>query len=347
MNRREFLKTLGGCAACGAIAYLAGRPFFAAAAEPAAAKKPPRARAKSVIEIWVWGGPSQLETFDPKPDAPHDYNGGFKAIPTNVPGIEISEFFPLLAKHADKYSLIRSMTHPYPGHETATYLMQTGRSPGGGRVYPAIGAVIAMFKSKEYRGELPPYVILTVPKGRFSEVGFLNERYSPLVTGGNPAAAKFIVDGIVPHHIGHILGVHEGIVHRHDLHVVVGQGGTEDQAADAPETIDTDLGFHRKKTPFNVRARQRHAVAEQNVCANVFLLRTPVYYHRAGDFATVKSDNIFPAGLWIIPRENGIFHNFSGKQGEKGLDGGKKLSYTEIANCLRKLMILCARRAGL
>ena len=198
MNRREFLKTLGGCAACGAIAYLAGRPFFAAAAEPAAAKKPPRARAKSVIEIWVWGGPSQLETFDPKPDAPHDYNGGFKAIPTNVPGIEISEFFPLLAKHADKYSLIRSMTHPYPGHETATYLMQTGRSPGGGRVYPAIGAVIAMFKSKEYRGELPPYVILTVPKGRFSEVGFLNERYSPLVTGGNPAAAKFIVDGIVP-----------------------------------------------------------------------------------------------------------------------------------------------------
>ena len=198
MDRREFLKTLAACAAFGAVAHVAGRPLLSAAAEAAAAKKPPRARAKSVIEIWVWGGPCQLETFDPKPNAPHDYNGGFKAIPTNVPGIEISEFFPLLAKHADKYSLIRSMTHPYPGHETATYLMQTGRSPGGGKVYPAIGAVVAMFKSKEYKGDIPPYVILTIPKGRFSEVGFLSERYSPLVTGGNPAAAKFIVDGIVP-----------------------------------------------------------------------------------------------------------------------------------------------------
>ncbi len=196
MDRREFLKSLAAFAAFGAVAHVAGRPLSAFAAETAA--KPLRARAKSVIEIWVWGGPCQLETFDPKPNAPRDYNGGFKAIPTNVPGIQISEFFPLLAQHADKYSIIRTMTHQFPGHETATYLMQTGREPGGGRVYPAIGAVIAMFRSKEYKGDIPPYVILTVPKGRFSEVGFLNERYSPLVTGGNPAAPRFIVDGIVP-----------------------------------------------------------------------------------------------------------------------------------------------------
>lgn len=154
--------------------------------------------ARSVIEIWVWGGPSQLESFDPKPDAPQDYSGGCKAIPTNVPGISISEFFPEMAKIADKYSIIRSMTHPHNGHETATYLMQTGRMPGGGTVYPAIGAVIAMFKSKEYRGDIPPYVILTIPKGRFSEVGFLSEEFSPLVTGGDPNAARFMVDGIVP-----------------------------------------------------------------------------------------------------------------------------------------------------
>lgn len=197
MNRRDFLKNMAALTALGAVTHIAGRPFSAFAAD-APAKIPLTPKARSVIEIWVWGGPCQLETFDPKPKAPRDYNGGFKAIPTNVPGIEISEFFPLLAKHADKYSLIRSMTHPYPGHETATYLMQTGRNPGGGKVFPAIGAVIAMFKSKDYKGDIPPYVILTVPKGRFSEVGFLSERYSPLVTGGNPAAAKFIVDGIVP-----------------------------------------------------------------------------------------------------------------------------------------------------
>jgi hypothetical protein len=161
-------------------------------------KPPRRATAKSVIEIWVWGGPSQLETFDPKPDAPKDYSNGLKAIPTNVPGVKISELLPKLAQQADKYSIIRSMTHPHRGHETATYLMQTGREPGGGFVFPAIGAVIAMFKSNEYKGDISPYVILTVAKGRFSEVGFLNASYSPLVTGGNPSQTRFVVDGIVP-----------------------------------------------------------------------------------------------------------------------------------------------------
>ena len=197
MNRREFLKVSAAAAACGLLGKFAS--FADASAVTAApAVGTLRKRARSVIEIWVWGGPCQLETFDPKPAAPRDYNGGFKAIPTNVPGIEISEFWPEMAKIADKYSIIRTMTHPHNGHETATYLMQTGRMPGGGTVYPAIGAVIAMFKRKEYRGDIPPYVILTIPKGRFSEVGFLSEEFSPLVTGGNPNAARFVVDGIVP-----------------------------------------------------------------------------------------------------------------------------------------------------
>ncbi len=154
--------------------------------------------AKSVIELWLWGGPSQLETFDPKPDAPVDYNNGLKAIPTNVKGMTVHQWWPELAKCGHLYSLIRSMTHPHFGHETATYLMQTGRNPGGGDVYPAIGAVTAMMKEKEYSGDLPPFVILTSAKGRFSEVGFLGDRYAPLVTGGNPTQARFVVDGIVP-----------------------------------------------------------------------------------------------------------------------------------------------------
>ena len=131
--------------------------------------------AKSVIEIWVWGGPSQLETFDPKPDAPAKYNNGLKAINTNVPGIQISEMLPQLAKHADKYSIIRTMTHKHNGHETASYLMQTGREPGSGKVFPAIGALVAFYKSQNYQGDLPPYVILTKAKGRFAEEGFLGE----------------------------------------------------------------------------------------------------------------------------------------------------------------------------
>ena len=154
--------------------------------------------AKSVIEIWMLGGPCQLDTFDPKPDAPYDCNGGRKAIDTNVPGLKVHEWLPELAQCADLYSVVRSMTHPHFGHETATYLMQTGRKPGGGETYPAIGAVIAMMKAKAYKGDLPPFVILTGEKGRFSELGFLSARYAPLVTGGNPSQQRFIVDGIVP-----------------------------------------------------------------------------------------------------------------------------------------------------
>ena len=154
--------------------------------------------AKSVVEIWLWGGPSQLEMFDPKPNASRDYNGGLKAIPTSVPGMEIHEWWPELAKCAELYSVIRSMTHTQFGHESATYLMQTGRLPGGGEVCPAIGTVIAQTKRKSYTGDLPPSVILTRAKGRFSEVGFLGPDAAPLVTGGQPNAARFTVDGIVP-----------------------------------------------------------------------------------------------------------------------------------------------------
>jgi len=154
--------------------------------------------AKSVVEIWQWGGPSQLETFDPKPNASRDYNGGLKAIPTNVQGMEIHEWWPELAKCANLYSVIRTMTHTQFGHESAAYLMQTGRLPGGGEVCPAIGAVVSLAKKKDYSGDLPPFVILTRAKGRFSEVGFLGDEAAPLVTGGRPNSARFAVDGIVP-----------------------------------------------------------------------------------------------------------------------------------------------------
>ena len=153
--------------------------------------------AKSVVEIWLWGGPSQLETFDPKPNAPHEYNGGLKAIPTNVPRMELHEWWPELAKCADLFSVIRTMTHKHNGHESAAYLMQTGRMPGGGEVCPAIGAVISQAKKAGYKGDLPPYVILTAAKGRFSEVGFLGADAAPLVTGGQPNSQRFVVDGIV------------------------------------------------------------------------------------------------------------------------------------------------------
>jgi hypothetical protein len=158
------------------------------------------ARAKSVIQIWMWGGPSHLDTFDPKPEAGSDYSGPLdKPIATNVEGIRICELMPLLAKQADKYSIIRSMTHGVNAHETASYMVQTAREAGGRDVYPSIGAVVSLFKgyNADYRGLIPPYIVLTEPQGRFSEAGFLGSRFQPFATGGDPAKTPFAVEGVV------------------------------------------------------------------------------------------------------------------------------------------------------
>ncbi len=157
-------------------------------------------RAKAVIQIWMWGGPSHLDTFDPKPAAGYDYCGPLsKPIATNVDDIVIGELLPLLAKQADKYSIIRSMTHGNTGHETAAYITQTGRAPGGRLVFPCVGAVVSVFKgySAGYQGLIPPYIVLTQLQGRFSEAGFLGIRYKPFATGGDPAQTPFAVEGVV------------------------------------------------------------------------------------------------------------------------------------------------------
>jgi len=177
----------------GAAGLLLGLPVRASAQSV-------KAKAKAVIQIWMWGGPSHLDTFDPKPEAGNDYCGSLNnPIPTNVNGIRIGELLPLLAKQADKYSIIRSMTHGVNAHDTASYMVQTGRMSGGRDVYPSVGAVVSLFKgySAGYKGLIPPYIVLTEPQGRFSEAGFLGSRYKPFATGGDPAQSRFAVEGIV------------------------------------------------------------------------------------------------------------------------------------------------------
>lgn len=194
ISRREALRRgLYGAAALS----LAGRRSMA----ETAATRPPatdKAKAKSVIQIFLWGGMSHNDTWDPKPASGYEYMGEFgKAIPTNVSGIQLGALFPELAKQADKFSLVRSMVHHNFGHETAAYLMQTGHAPGERLAYPSIGAVFALFKSPGYQGLIPPYVVLTQPQGRFSEEGFLGPRWKPFATGGDPNATRFEVEGVV------------------------------------------------------------------------------------------------------------------------------------------------------
>ena len=195
MMRREALSRI----VAGAAGLWLGDslPFRAWAVTPTAQQT---GTARSVIQIWLWGGPSHLDTFDPKPEAGSDYCGDLaKPIETNVKGIRICELLPLLAKQADKFSIIRSMTHGNNAHETASYMVQTGRNAGERIVYPCVGAVVSLFKGYGggYEGLIPPYLVLTEPQGRFEESGFLGSKFKPFATGGDPSQGRFAVEGIV------------------------------------------------------------------------------------------------------------------------------------------------------
>lgn len=155
-------------------------------------------KAKSVILVYLDGGPAQTDTFDPKPNMGRDYHGSYKGVcKTNVDGIEIGEKLPLLAQMADKYSLIRSLTHGSHAHETGHYAMITGDTSGGAVVYPSFGAVISYMKRDTYKGVLPCYISVTSANSRFNEGGFLGNTYKSFDTGGKPEAAQYEVEGIV------------------------------------------------------------------------------------------------------------------------------------------------------
>ena len=207
MNLDQARKLITRREALSRCAYGAAGLYFLRNAALADQGKIPAGKAKSVIQIWMWGGVSHLDTFDPKPAAGYDYCGPLnKPISTNVDGILIGELLPLLAGQADKYSIIRSMTHGVNAHETASYIVQTGRTPGGRDSFPCVGAVASLFKGRNagYRSLIPPYIVLTQPQGRFSEAGFLGARCKPFATGGDPAQTPFAVEGIVSQSISDI-----------------------------------------------------------------------------------------------------------------------------------------------
>ena len=191
VSRRRVLKwVIGGSASV----VCSNQPLHGLAAAANESAKPRAGKAKSVIQIWMWGGPCHLDTFDPKPEAGADYAGAFlKPLETNVSGMRINELLPVLATQGDKLAILRGMTHASNGHETASYMMQTGHPAGERVVYPSVGAVVSLFKGTAggYAGKIPPYIVLTEPQGRFSESGFLGS------TGGNPAKTPFAVEGIV------------------------------------------------------------------------------------------------------------------------------------------------------
>ena len=156
--------------------------------------------------LFLVGGPSQLDTWDPKPDAPEEIRGPFRPIETNVPGVRISELFPKLAGIMDRVALVRSVYHTATAvHDTGHQMMQTGRLYGNGAIeYPHVGSVLSFLKGP--RDDVPPHVLLPRPIGNTGgnmphgqDAGFLGKTLRPVrperrperrrLRGARPAAA--------------------------------------------------------------------------------------------------------------------------------------------------------------
>lgn len=145
---------------------LSRRQFLCAAAAPAASLAAARLPERDVrcIFLLLVGGPSQLDTWDPKPEAPAHIRSPFRPIPTNVAGIRITELFPRMARHADKYSLVRSIHHAAaPVHDVGHQAVQTGRAFRGGIEHPNLGCVVGRLQGS--RGDVPAHVVLPGPLG--------------------------------------------------------------------------------------------------------------------------------------------------------------------------------------
>ncbi|MEW4567063.1 DUF1501 domain-containing protein [Tautonia sp. JC769] len=153
-------------------------------------------RAKSCILIWLSGGPSHIDTFDPKPDAPGEFRGEFDPIETSVPGVRISEIFPELARVLDRVTLIRSMTSPEAEHDRASHHLLTGYRPSPALVYPSMGSVVSKVRGFD-ASTLPPHT--AIPSAPlFASSGYLTPAYDPFAVGGDPNQDGFRVRDLTP-----------------------------------------------------------------------------------------------------------------------------------------------------
>jgi hypothetical protein len=201
LGRRDLLRTGG----LGALGLFWGDWLRAEARSPS----PRKAKARSVILIFNCGGPSHIDLWDPKPDAPVDIRGQFGAIPTNVAGMRLSELLPRMARRADRFAIVRSLHHSHGAHNAAMYWSIVGRpypvdstliNPSR-QDLPSFGTLVGWLAQRDgYSGALPPYVITPGPHcdsfqyitpGQFGAC--LGPRNDPFVLNGDPNGADFKV----------------------------------------------------------------------------------------------------------------------------------------------------------
>jgi hypothetical protein len=146
----------------------------------------PKAKGKAAIFVRLSGGPTHMDTFDLKPDAPDTHRGEFKEIKTNVPGVRFCEHLPKLAKVADKFAILRGVSHTLAAHALGTQYLMTGNRPLPSLRYPSYGAVVS--KEMDSPKELPAFV--AVPNQGNYPTGFLGVEYGPFETGSTPTAGE-------------------------------------------------------------------------------------------------------------------------------------------------------------
>jgi uncharacterized protein (DUF1501 family) len=176
LSRRELLGALGGACAYGALGGLAS-------AEGGEAL---RKKEKQVLFVWLDGGISQLESWDPKPNT--SFGGPFRSIPTRVPGVHVSELLPQCARQMHRLSLIRSMCTKDNSHSAGVARIQRGDPKNRGVVYPYFGSAVAKLMGPT-QSHLPPYVWIKPGSGGFvtEDAGFLGPKYGSLAFGdGKP-----------------------------------------------------------------------------------------------------------------------------------------------------------------
>lgn len=194
MHRRSYLQLgLAGLAGGSFLDLLALRRATADQPDSGSSKKPPC----NCILIWMDGGPTHFETFDPKPEAPAEIRGEFRPISTNVSGIQICEHLPKLASIADKYAIIRSVCHNQGNHGAGNHYMMTGAPPripvGCGAFvsfHPSLGSVAAYERSAPHG--LPGY--FSMPSmSRSGGPNFLGAKYAPFIISNDPNSKGFRV----------------------------------------------------------------------------------------------------------------------------------------------------------
>jgi len=204
-SRREWLR-VGGLSCLG----LSLPSLLQASAGAAATANGGRSfgRAKNVIWLFLSGGPSQYETFDPKPDAPAEIRGSFRPIDTAVPGIRICELLPRVARIADKLTIVRSLATDDPNHESGGYWVHTGRKYTGPNMrdvsptdWPTLGSIVKMLRPSTevaFSSVMLPEPIIANPNVFLpgQNAGFLGRRWDPELFKCDPSAAGFQIEGL-------------------------------------------------------------------------------------------------------------------------------------------------------